>query len=277
VLREFTKDDLSLLAVMANVAAIRIENVRLAEIEEADRIFQRDLSQAAEIQKSIMPADAPNVPGFDLAGHNAACRTVGGDYYDFFPYGDGRVGLALGDVSGKGMPAALLAMALNARVVVLAADPGNLGEFMTRLNKTTCANCPSNRFITFFFSVLDASGGLAHANAGHNPPVLMRASGEAEMLEGGGPPLGILAFAAYGESRGQLGRGDLLVIYSDGVTEANNGALDEFGEERLLAVLRENRQKSAREIVDAVTEAVAEFAAGAPQADDITLVVAKRV
>jgi serine phosphatase RsbU (regulator of sigma subunit) len=277
VLREFTKDDLSLLTVMANVAAIRIENVRLAEIEEADRIFQRELSQAAEIQKSMLPAEAPSVAGFDLAGYNAACRTVGGDYYDFFPYGDGRVGLALGDVSGKGMPASLLAMALHARVEVLAADPGDLGGFMTRLNKATCANCPSNRFITFFFSVLDPSGMLLHANAGHNPPVLMRATGETVMLEGGGPPLGILAFAPYGEQRGELGQGDMLVIYSDGVTEANNGALDEFGEKRLIQVLRDNRHKPAGEIVQAVTDAVAEFAAGAPQADDITLMVAKRI
>jgi serine phosphatase RsbU (regulator of sigma subunit)/pSer/pThr/pTyr-binding forkhead associated (FHA) protein len=277
VLREFTKDDLSLLAVMANVAAIRIENARLAEIEEADRIFQRDLSQAAEIQRSMLPAGAPSVAGFDLAGYNAACRTVGGDYYDFFPYGDGRVGLALGDVSGKGMPASLLMMALHARVEVLAAEPGNLGGFMTRLNKATCANCPSNRFITFFFSVLDPSGTLLHANAGHNPPMLMRTTGEVQMLEGGGPPLGILKIAPYGEQRGHLAPGDMLVIYSDGVTEANNGNLDEFGEERLVRVLRENRHRPAVEIVQAVTEAVAEFAAGAPQADDITLVVAKRV
>ncbi|MGA2118136.1 MAG: SpoIIE family protein phosphatase [Bryobacteraceae bacterium] len=277
VLREFTKDDLSLLAVMANVAAIRIENARLAEIEEADRIFQRDLSQAAEIQKSMLPAGAPSVAGLDLAGYNAACRTVGGDYYDFFPYGDERVGLALGDVSGKGMPASLLMMALHARVEVLAAEPGNLGGFMTRLNKATCANCPSNRFITFFFSVLDPSGALLHVNAGHNPPVLMRATGDWQMLEGGGPPLGILKIAPYSEQRGALAPGDMLVIYSDGVTEANNGNLDEFGEERLVRVLRENRHKAAGEIVRAVTEAVAEFAAGAPPADDLTLLVAKRL
>jgi sigma-B regulation protein RsbU (phosphoserine phosphatase) len=187
------------------------------------------------------------------------------------------VGLALGDVSGKGMPASLLMMALHARVEVLAAEPGNLGGFMARLNKATCANCPSNRFITFFFSVLDPSGTLLHANAGHNPPVLMRAAGDWQMLEGGGPPLGIVKIAPYGEQRGALGPGDMLVIYSDGVTEANNGNLDEFGEERLIAVLRQNRHRPAGEIVQAVTEAVAEFAAGAPPADDLTLLVAKRI
>ena len=124
ILREFTKDDLSLLTVMANVAAIRIENARLAEVEQAERIMARDLSQAAEIQGRMLPDKAPEVPGADLAGFNVACRTVGGDYYDFFTYPDGRVALALGDVSGKGMPASLMMMALHARVQVLAEEPG---------------------------------------------------------------------------------------------------------------------------------------------------------
>jgi phosphoserine phosphatase RsbU/P len=278
ILREFTKDDLSLLTVMANTAAIRIENARLAEIEAAERIMMRDLSQAAEIQRGVLPAEAPHIAGVDLAGYNAACRTVGGDYYDFFPYPDGRVALALGDVSGKGMPASLMMMALHARVQVLAEDPGNLGAFMTRLNKATCAKCPSNRFITFFFCILDtADGGLRFANAGHNPPIVIRATGEAEMLEGGGPPLGILAMAPYGEQKIQLGPGDLLALYSDGVTECLNGQEEEFDEDRFIEVLREHRAKPAAAIADAVTTALLEFAAGAPTADDITLVVAKRL
>jgi serine phosphatase RsbU (regulator of sigma subunit) len=277
VLREFTTDDLSLLTVMANVAAIRIENVRLAEVEEAERIMQRDLSQAAEIQGRMLPDEAPGVPGADLAGFNAACRTVGGDYYDFFPYTGSRVGLALGDVSGKGMPASLMMMALHARVQVLAENPGDLAAFMTRLNKATCAQCPANRFITFFFSVLDAATGeLAFANAGHNPPIVIRASGESQLLEGGGPVLGVLPIAPYSEQREHLGPGDVLVLYSDGVTEANNANFDEFGEERFIEVLKRHRHEPAAGIVTAVTNALGEFAAGAPQADDITLVVAKR-
>ena len=277
ILREFTADDLSLLTVMANVAAIRIETARLLEIEEAERALKRDLSQAAEIQGRMLPDKAPEVAGADLAGFNAPCRTVGGDYYDFFPYGEGRVGLALGDVSGKGMPASLMMMALHARVQVLAADPGGLATFMTRLNKATCANCPSNRFITFFFCVLDAStGALAFANAGHNPPIVMRASGEAEMLEGGGPVLGVLPIAPYSEMHAQLERGDMLVLYSDGVTEATDLAFEEFGEARFIEVLRGHRTRPAAEVVAAVVNSLGEFAAGAPQADDITLVVAQR-
>ena len=278
VLREFTKDDLSLLTVMANIAAIRIENARLTEIEEAERITKRELTQAADIQGSMLPGKAPDVPGTDLAGFNAACRTVGGDYYDFFPFADGRVGMALGDVSGKGFPASLMMMALHARVQVLAEDPSDLAAFMSRLNKATCAKCPSNRFITFFFCVLDIrTGDLAFANAGHNPPILVRASGEAEMLEGGGPVLGILPIAPYGEMHTSLGAGDMLVLYSDGVTEATNRAYEEYGEERFIEALKANRKKTALEIVDAVTRSLTEFAAGAPQADDITLVVARRL
>ncbi len=277
VLREFTKDDLSLLTLMANEAAIRIENARLAEIEEADRIMQRDLSQAAEIQRRTLPDKAPQLAGLEVAGYNAPCRTVGGDYYDFFAYPDARVGLALGDVSGKGMPASLMAMALHARVQVLAEEPSDLGAFMTRLNKSTCFKCPSNRFITFFFCVLDGvTGSLTFANAGHNPPVVMRADSRVETLEGGGPPLGILPFAPYCELKTRLDSGDVLVLYSDGVTEANDVDQQEFGEGRLIEVLKKHRRDSAEAIVKAVTDAVAAFAAGAPQADDITLVVAKK-
>ena len=171
LLREFTKDDLNLLTVMANVAAIRIEQTRFAEVEQARQLMARDLEQAAEIQQRFLPAVAPAVRGLDVAGHNAPCRTVGGDYYDFFPYGTSRIAMVLGDVSGKGMPASLLMMGLQARVQVLIEEPKSLAEVMTRLNRITSANCPSNRFITLFFCILDGdTGELTFCNAGHNPP-----------------------------------------------------------------------------------------------------------
>ena len=276
--RASTKDDLSLLTVMANVAAIRIEHARLSEVEEIERRMARELEQAAEIQRSFLPGSAPQVAGAELAGYNAPCRTVGGDYYDFFTYPNGRVAMVLGDVSGKGMPASLMMMGLQARVQVLADEPQNLAAVINRLNKITCQNCPSNRFITFFFCVLDpATGELAYCNAGHNPPVVVRTSGAVEYLDGGGPVLGILSIANYSEYRAKLQPGDALAIYSDGVTEANNGKEEEFGDERFAAVLTANRHKSAPDIVAAVNEALTEFAAGSPPADDITLIVARRV
>jgi serine phosphatase RsbU (regulator of sigma subunit) len=274
----FNDEDLSLLTVMANIAAVRLENARLAEIEQAERIMKRDLTQAAEIQRGILPEKAPEIPGLDLAGFNAPCRTVGGDYYGFVTYPGGRVGLALGDVSGKGMSAALMVMAFEARLRVLAEDEGSAADVVARLNKITCANCPSNRFITFFFGILDPkTGHLAYANAGHNPPMIVRASGQVEVLPGGGPVLGIVPVAPYAQEKARLGPGDLLVIYSDGVTEATNTAAEEYGEERLAEVLGSRRDEAAAAIVDAVTDSLQQFTSGAPQADDITLVVAKRV
>jgi sigma-B regulation protein RsbU (phosphoserine phosphatase) len=278
LLREFTKDDLSVLTVMANVAAIRIEQTRFAEMEKSRQLMARDLEQAAEIQKSFLPGIAPLLQGLDLAGHNAPCRTVGGDYYDFFPYEPSRVAMVLGDVSGKGMPASLLMMGLQARVQVLIEEPKSLSEVMTRLNRITSANCPANRFISFFFCVLDgASGELIFCNAGHNPPLIVRAGGQWEQLKGGGPVLGILPTVEYREFRAGLEPGDSLVVYSDGVTEAVNPEGEEFEIERLATTVLNHRTESAQAIVDEVNSAVTEYTAGAPQSDDITLIVARRV
>jgi hypothetical protein len=195
---EFTKDDLNLLTVMANVAAIRIEHTRLAEVEQAEKLLAKELQQAAEIQQGLLPAAAPQLPGVDLAGYNAPCRTVGGDYYDFLTYPDGRVAMLVGDVAGKGMPAALLMSSLQARAQVLFDDPTDLAALVTRLNRIIASNCPSNRFISFFIGVLDPkTGDLTYVNAGHNPPLLAKRNGGVEKLEGTGLILGILASAKF--------------------------------------------------------------------------------
>ena len=278
LLREFTKDDLNLLTVMANVAAIRIEQTRFAEVEQARQLMARDLEQAAEIQQGFLPSVAPPVRGLDVAGHNAPCRTVGGDYYDFFPYGNSRVAMVLGDVSGKGMPASLLMMGLQARVQVLIEEPKSLAEVMTRLNRITSANCPSNRFISLFFCILDGdTGDLTFCNAGHNPPLIIRANGTYDQLKGGGPVLGILPFIEYQEYHAKLDEGDALVIYSDGVTEANNPAGDEFEIEGLAETVIRNRVECAGAIVSHINKDLVTYTAGAPPSDDITLIVARRV
>jgi len=231
--REFTSDDLNLLTVMANVAAIRIERDRLAEVEQAEKLMASELEQAAEIQRQFLPSTAPVLPGLELAGYNAACRTVGGDYYDFLPYPDNRVGVVIGDVAGKGMPAALMMTSLQAKVQALAETPGDPGVIVGRLNRSLVGTCPANRFITFFFAIIDASSGdIAFCNAGHNPPFLVRAGGGIERLEGGGPVLGILPAMTYQRRQCHMEPGDLLVLYSDGVTEAATPAGEEF-EDRL--------------------------------------------
>jgi sigma-B regulation protein RsbU (phosphoserine phosphatase) len=277
-LREFSAEDLNLLTVMANVAAIRIEHARLNEIEEAERAMAKEMEQAALIQARLLPGASPVVAGMDIAGKTAACRTVGGDYYDFLKFPDGRIALLVGDVAGKGMPASLMMSSLQACVHVVFDDGDDLAQKITRLNKATCRNCPDNRFITFFMTVADpATGELVYTNAGHNPPLLVRAAGGFEELKGGGMILGILPLAKYQESRAELQSGDVLVMFSDGVTEAADPRGEEFGEQRLAELIGSLRERPAAEIVEAVHAAVATYTEGAPAADDITVVVARRV
>jgi phosphoserine phosphatase RsbU/P len=277
-IREFSKEDLNLLTVMANVAAIRIEHARLNEIEEAERLMAKEMEQAALIQAGLLPGVAPAVAGLDLAGRTVACRTVGGDYYDYLKFSDGRVGLLVGDVAGKGMPASLLMSSLQARVHVVFDEGEDLASKMTSLNKATCRTCPDNRFITFFLTVADPSTGeLVFSNAGHNPPLLVRASGGFETLSGGGMILGILPMATYQENRATMAPGDVLVLFSDGVTEASDPRGEEFGEERLATLVASLRESPAAEIVEAVHRTVAAFTEGAPAGDDITVVVARRL
>jgi sigma-B regulation protein RsbU (phosphoserine phosphatase) len=276
---EFTKDDLNLLTVMANVAAIRIEHTRLAEVEAMERILAKELQQAADIQQGLLPTSAPVVAGLDLAGYNAACRTVGGDYYDFLSYPDGRVAMVVADVAGKGMPAALLMSSLQARVQVLFDDPTDLAALVARLNRIITVNCPANRFISFFIGVLDPNTDeLTYVNAGHNPPLLVHRGGKVEKLEGTGLLLGILAQAKYEQRTSKLQLGDVVVLFSDGVTEASRPDIDEeFGEDRLAATLTELSCDSAQSIIESINQRVHEFTCGSPPADDITLVVARRV
>lgn len=274
---EFTPDDLNLLTVLANVAAIRIDHERHKQLQRLEQRRTLDLEQAAEIQRALLPKDAPQIAGLDLAGYNAPCRTVGGDYYDFITYPDGRVAVVLGDVAGKGMSAALMMSSLQARVRLLAEDLSDLAGMMGRLDKSVATNCPNNRFITMFMVVIDPGTGEAVCcNAGHNPALLVRASGEVQRLEAAGTVLGILPDLGYEEQRIVLGRGDLIAVYSDGVTEAVRGDDEEFGEERLTALIRDKRALGSKAIVDAVTSALEEWTGDAPPADDVTLVVAHR-
>jgi sigma-B regulation protein RsbU (phosphoserine phosphatase) len=278
LIRPFTRDDLNLLTVMANVAAIRIEHARLVEVEQAERLLAKELDQAAKIQRGLLPACAPVVAGLDLAGTTAACRTVGGDYYDFLTYPDGRVAVLVGDVAGKGMPAALLMSSLQARVQVLFEECDDLARSVCRLNKAISSNCPDNRFITFFISIVDpATGVVTYTNAGHNPPLLVRQSGQIERLESGGIVMGIMPKYPYQDATVTMESGDVLVMFSDGVTEAAKPDVDEeFGEERLGEVVRQHAAQPAAMIVKAVIDTVAEFTQGSPAADDITVVVVVR-
>ncbi len=277
LLRQFTAEDLSLLTVMANVAAIRIEQERLVEVEQAERVMAAELDQAAQIQRRFLPARVPDIAGADLAGYNAPCRGVGGDYYDFLAYPDGKVAVVIADVAGKGMPAALMMTSLQAQVQALAESYLEPAQVLTRLNRTLKSTTPENRFVTLFYCMLDpVNGELTYANAGHNAPLVAGASGEILRLEEGGPVLGILPALTFQQHGCRFEPGDVLLMYSDGVTEAVNPEGEEYGDERLAQVLLRTRSVSAETLVGAVHDAVEEWIAGQPPADDITVVAARR-
>ena len=276
--RPFTPGDLDLLTVLANVAAIRIEQQRLALVEQQERLITRDLEQAAEIQRRLLPAAPPTIRGFDVAGYNLPCRTVGGDYFDFFTYPDGRMSFVLGDVAGKGMPAALLMTALKGGVQVLLGEPpDDVPRLMARLDRVVAANFPRNRFVTLFFGLLDPeTGEMLYCNAGHNPPLLVRAGGNIERLPSCGTILGIFPDMGYDARVCRFAAGDTLTLFSDGVTEETNPAGEEFGEARLTQLLMDDGRTDAGTIVGGINRAVTAWAAGAPAADDITVVVVRR-
>ncbi|MCW5982519.1 MAG: SpoIIE family protein phosphatase [Bryobacteraceae bacterium] len=275
----FTDQELNLLTVMANVAAIRIEQARLVEVEQAERELSRELAQAGEIQASLLPKQIPHVEGMDISGSNIPCRGVGGDYFDCLPFRDGRVALLVGDVSGKGMPAALLMTSLQAMVSVLIKSANSPAEIMETLNRNLSERFPGNRFITLFIAVVDPfTGGIYYSNAGHNRPVLVRADGRLESLKGGDLVIGIDPKAKYQTYRSLMMPGDVLALYSDGITEASpEEEFDEFGEERLGEVLAQHRTDSASSLIERVVQAVSEHAGGGTFADDVTLLIARRV
>ena len=277
VIRRFSADDLSLLTVMGNIAAVRIEHSRLLEVERAEQLMAKELSQAAEIQNGLFPQTAPEIPRLQLAGKSVPCRSVGGDYFDYLPLADGRLVILVGDVAGKGMPASLLMTSLQARVHSLAEHYTDMAQLTTALNRGVSAKCPAGKFITFFIALLDPHlGTIAYSNAGHNPPMLVKSNGQMSTLTVGGPVLGILKSFVYEGETVPWDAGDVLLLYSDGVSEAMNPAEDEFGEDKLAALLSELSARNAREILDDLYSNVTQFMDGAPASDDITVVVAKR-
>jgi serine phosphatase RsbU (regulator of sigma subunit) len=273
----FTEDHLKVLTTLGSVAAIRVENTRLLEEHLAQERFERELQLAREIQQRFQPTAPPAVTGFELQGISFPSYQIGGDYYDFILCPDGRLVVALGDVSGKGTSAALLMSSLHAAVHAQVASCRPINETVGAVNHYLADNTPSNRFVTLFYAELDPlTGSLAFINAGHNPPLIAHAAGTLEQLGSGGPPLGIMPDFDYHEGRTQLQPGDVLVSYSDGVTEQTNPKGEEFGPARLQDVVSQNLDRSAAAIRDKIEASLSAFAQGTPAVDDITLLIVKR-
>jgi serine phosphatase RsbU (regulator of sigma subunit)/pSer/pThr/pTyr-binding forkhead associated (FHA) protein len=274
----FTEDHLKVLTTLGSVAAIRVENTRLLEEQLEQQQYDRELQLAREIQQRFQPTAPPSVPGYELQGISFPSYQIGGDYYDFIPCSDGRLVIALGDVSGKGTSAALLMSSLHAAVHAQVASCRPITETLGAVNRYLADNTPANRFVTLFYAELDpATGALAFVNAGHNPPLIAHGSdGTLEQLGAGGLPLGILPDYDYREGRTQLRTGDVLVVYSDGVTETQDPQGEEFGTTRLHEVVSQNLHATASGIRDKIEAALSSFAQGTPAVDDITLVIVKR-
>src|ERR1044071_1446950 len=274
----FSEDHLKVLTTLGSVAAIRVENTRLLEEHLEQQTYERELQLAREIQQRFQPTAPPSVPGYELQGISFPSYQIGGDYYDFIRCGDGRLVIALGDVSGKGTAAALLMSSLHAAVHAQVASCRAITETVGAVNRYLADNTPANRFVTLFYAELDpATGALAFVNAGHNPPLIAHgADGTLEQLGAGGLPLGILPDYDYREGRTQLRHGDVLVVYSDGVTETQNPTGEEFGTARLQEVVAQNLNATASGIRDKIEAALSAFAQGTPAVDDITLVIVKR-
>lgn len=273
----YSAGDVEFLLSLGNLAIIAMENARLFNEAIERQKLEDELVIAREIQRALLPAKLPDVPGFDLSAVNISSKQVGGDYYDVIALDRHRYMVAIGDVSGKGAPASLLMANLQATIRALIPMELSLGELTTRVNDLICDNTTSGRFITFFWLILDVeSRTFQYVNAGHNPPMLFRHGGSIERLFSGGIILGIVRSPKpYEEGIVTLQRGDLLVLFTDGVTEAMNGKGEELGEGPLEKVCSANVQSTAQDVVDSIISTVQSHSSGSPQSDDVTLVALK--
>jgi serine phosphatase RsbU (regulator of sigma subunit) len=267
-----------LLALLAKEAAVAIENARL--YEQAQQAIMRELTMAGQIQASFLPSDVPRVPGWQLAAALEPARETGGDFYDFIRLPNGRWGLVVADVADKGLGSALYMASCCTLIRTYAVEHHTRPDHvLSATNGRLIADTQADMFVTAFYGILDpSSGALTYCNAGHNPPYILSAQNtdQVRALPRTGMPLGIEADATWEPETIQLGPGDVLLLYTDGITDALDEQEDFFRSERLLEVAQANLGRSAREIQDALLAEVHQFMGRAPQFDDITLLIVAR-
>lgn len=278
----YARADLRLLSAVASQAGLSLENARLIdavrrEAAEHERLT-RELEIAREVQQRLFPQVLPQIEGLEFAGYCRPAQGVGGDYYDFIRLDNGSLAIAIGDVSGKGIAAALLMAGLQASLraqTILSCD--RLATSIQNVNRLIYDASAENRYATFFYAQYDPSKrALGFVNAGHNAPIVRRAeSGEILRLEEGGMVLGLFPSCTYKEGRMTLGAGDILVGFTDGISEAENRIEEEFGESRLVAAIQNAHARTAADVITAILAEVDAFTGGAAQHDDMTLVVVR--
>jgi sigma-B regulation protein RsbU (phosphoserine phosphatase) len=275
---DYLRADLEFLYSLGNLAIISIENARLFKEAIEKQRMEDELNIAREIQQGLLPEKLPSISNFDIAALTIPSKEVGGDYYDVITRKDGEYILAIGDVSGKGTPAALLIANVQAALRALSPLCTSISETTGQINDLTCANTRTgSRFITFFWGILDAQAHkFRFTNAGHNPPYLLRKNGSLEELEEGGLILGIFKTTTpYVEASVTFASGDILVMYTDGISEAMNQNSEQFTEEKLQSILKGVAEYSAQEIIQQIQKALEAHTQGTPQSDDITILVLK--
>jgi sigma-B regulation protein RsbU (phosphoserine phosphatase) len=276
----YSTSDVRLLQSVATQTGLALENSHLtaaiaAEVAQRERL-NRELEIAREVQEHLFPRNYPAVPCLDYAGRCRPALRVGGDYYDFLELADGCLGIAIGDISGKGVPAALLMASLQASLRgQTISGTQDLGKLMSNMNRLIFETTPANRYATFFYGQYQPATQLfSYVNGGHNPPMVLR-NGEVLRLEVGGPAVGLFQSACYSQGQIQLTSGDVVLLYTDGMSEAMNAKDEEWGEERMIGVVTSCRSLPAVGIIEDLMRAVDVFVAGAPQHDDMTLMIVK--
>lgn len=275
-IRRYNNDFLRLFATMGNIIASRLANYALLQEREEKRIFEAELSRASQIQKNLVNSKAPEFGGYSIFAFQDQCRAVGGDLYDFTILPDGRLLFLLADVSGKGMGAALLMSNILASFRILYDDSFDLNKAVRQVSLQMFRHSSTDHFATLFIGCLDQkTHTLTFINAGHNPPLLTRKDGKLEYLEPSGMMIGAFDFSSWSEDSVKFEPGDMLTVFTDGVTEA--GAEDEeYSDERLEKLVVEHRNETPKSLTRTIMVDIDSFIGNAPQSDDITMIVIKR-
>jgi phosphoserine phosphatase RsbU/P len=277
--KPYVDDDLELLSAFGNLAYVSLQNTYLVEEQIEKERLEEELRLAREIQIGLLPQEIPELAGIDIAAMAFPSRHVGGDYYDLLSQSNGSLLMAIADVTGKGLPASLLMANLQACLHTMTPMEMTLEEVAGHMNRVICQNTAFDKFITAFLAVYTpGERRVDYVNAGHNPPILLRASGDVELLEKGGLLLGVIKGIPYERGTLVLGSGDVLALFTDGVTEAMGPDEDEYGEDRLIQLMRDLNQQSAQDILDAVRSDIITFTGSATLlSDDLTMIVVKGI
>ncbi|MGB5107008.1 MAG: GAF domain-containing SpoIIE family protein phosphatase [Candidatus Zixiibacteriota bacterium] len=274
----YSPSDLEMVTAFANQASLSVIRARLiAETFEKNKIKEQ-LQVAREIQKSFQPSKPLKYPGYDVDAVNISSEEVGGDYFDFIPIVDNQLGVTIADVSGKGLPASLIMASFRASLIAEIRNNYAIRTILRKVNNLICESVEKGKFVTAVYGVLDMKNRIfTFANAGHNPPILLRATGEVEFLTTGGWTLGIMTEREYEERPIHIRDGDILALYTDGVTEAESPTDELFGTERLVELVKANRHRTAKEMRETIIEEIIRFRDPVSQPDDLTIVIIKAI